>query len=401
MALDSPCLINPSLEEFSQWWIAQHHVLLAPNSKLLEAELLSRHLTRCITQTADNLNGPQEPCCFFLTSGTEGNPTWIALTRNALEISASVVNRHLHIQKDDRWLLALPPYHVGGFSILVRAHLAGNPVFFYEKNWCPEAFTSFCNHCRVTLTALVPTQVYDIVHNNISAPESLRVVIVGGGNLAPALAENAWRLGWPVIPTYGMTEAASQIATLALPPHGQMPENFEWLTILEHWCCDTDECGRLTIRGPALAQGKFSYSLNGRLWKWEKIDPSGYPTRDRVELRRQGNITYLRFLGRDASWVKILGELVNIDALRRQLDCILNLEQLPGRATIIAVPDTRAGQKLEMVTDLALPLAERIYHKYNSSQPGLTRCSSLRCVSHLPKSSLGKILISQLSHPTT
>ena len=43
----------------------------------------------------------------------------------------------------------------------------------------------------------------------------VRVVMVGGGPVPPALLERAAALGYPVLQTYGMTETASQVATLA------------------------------------------------------------------------------------------------------------------------------------------------------------------------------------------
>jgi len=401
MATNSRCLLNPNIKEFPQWWRTQQHIILAAHNSLQEAESLHQHLISVPSPTSPGDAAPPPACCFFQTSGSEGRPAWVALSRRALETSARAVNRHLNVSPSDRWLLALPTHHVGGFCVLVRAHIGRSPVFFYDSKWDPEKFAAHCTECRATLTSLVPAQVYDIVQKNIPAPCSLRAVIVGGGHLDPALAAEAWRLGWPVIPSYGMTEAASQIATLTLPPRGQAPDNFEWLAVLEQWSCVTDDAGRLTISGPALAAGKMVRDTPTQSWHWEKFNPDGLATRDRVELRRQNDITYLRYLGREAAWIKILGELVNIDALRRQLDTILNEEQLPARATIIAVPDARAGQKLELVTDLAPPLAETIFQKYNATQSGLTRCMSVRHVEKLPTSPLGKILHAQLQHPST
>ena len=68
----------------------------------------------------------------------------------------------------------------------------------------------------VTHTSLVPTQVHDLVKADLRAPETLKAIVVGGGHLDAATGRLARTLGWPVLASYGMTEAASQIATQTL-----------------------------------------------------------------------------------------------------------------------------------------------------------------------------------------
>ncbi len=77
-------------------------------------------------------------------------------------------------------------------------------------------FAEEMNEGAVTLTSLVPTQVHDLVQCALACPPSLRAVVVGGAELDPVLGERARELGWPVLQSYGMTEAASQVATASL-----------------------------------------------------------------------------------------------------------------------------------------------------------------------------------------
>jgi O-succinylbenzoic acid--CoA ligase len=66
---------------------------------------------------------------------------------------------------------------------------------------------------RVTLASLVPTQLQQLTEQGLAAPPSLRVVLVGGAAAAPSLLARAEGLGWPVLATYGLTEASAQVAT--------------------------------------------------------------------------------------------------------------------------------------------------------------------------------------------
>ena len=51
------------------------------------------------------------------------------------------------------------------------------------------------------------------------APPTLRNVLVGGGPVPEPLLQAARSLGYPVAPTYGLTEATSQVATRAPSDH--------------------------------------------------------------------------------------------------------------------------------------------------------------------------------------
>ena len=193
---------------------------------------------------------PDPEMTWVFSSGTSGvdRVKCLGLTRAAHLASAAAVNRHLGATAADRWLLAIPSYHVGGFAIAARAHLAGSAVDTLPR-WDAADFLARVELCGTTLCSLVPTQIFDLVATGRRAPPGLRAIVCGGGALDPALFRAARAAGWPVLPSYGLTETASQIATLALDAD---PATTPGLTVLDHAEVRLDE-GRIEIRGPSVS----------------------------------------------------------------------------------------------------------------------------------------------------
>lgn len=150
----------------------------------------------------------------LLTSGTSGRSKAAILTRENLIASADASALLLGSGADDRWLLCLPLFHIAGLSILVRAARVGACVVLesrFEAGRIAERLeTSAISH--VSLVATTLEQLLD-ARGRRRAPASLRLVLVGGGPAAEGLLERALRAGYPIAPTYGLTEAASQVAT--------------------------------------------------------------------------------------------------------------------------------------------------------------------------------------------
>lgn len=304
--------------------------------------------------------------------------------------SARAVNAHLEATSLDRWLIGLPLHHVGGFSILARCHENGAGFALWQEKWDAQKFAAACAAQGITFTSLVPAQVFDLVHAKLVAPPSLRAVVVGGGSLDGELGARSRALGWPVLQSYGMTEAASQIATEPLEDlHGDFEAGR--LQVLPGWDLRCDADGRLVVRGGALASG---YALrNGDEWRWEPVDSkTGLVTRDRVQVWQEGARRFLRFLGRDSDFVKILGEMVCVSRLQARLERQMESSGLsPASAIIWPVTDARRGVRLLLVGELTIAQLEAVCQLYNSSAPSFERLHPGRSLPSLPRTSLGKL----------
>jgi O-succinylbenzoic acid--CoA ligase len=103
---------------------------------------------------------------------------------------------------------------VGGLAILLRCCLYGIPVTLHER-FDPAALSRAVDREGVTLVSLVPTMLARWLEERDGrpVPPTLRAVLLGGAAASERLLERARRLGIPVLPTYGLTEAGSQVAT--------------------------------------------------------------------------------------------------------------------------------------------------------------------------------------------
>lgn len=314
------------------------------------------------------------------TSGSGGEAKWIALSKRALLASAEAVNAHFDATAADRWLCALPDFHVGGIGVHARAYLLGQPAAVFPGKWGGRAveFAALCGREKITLTSLTPTQVFDLVSEELAAPPSLRAVIVGGGRLETPLSQRARALGWPLWESYGMTEAASQIATGDGHDDG-------WLPVLPHWDISPGTEGRLRIRGSAL----FSGTLESGGFREADIDADGwFETQDRIEIRGRK----LRFLGRADDSVKVRGELVSLEEARRRIHEIAGSRSCD--VTVMALPDERLGYRLIAVFEGEID--SEIVVRFNDSAPPFARLEEARSVPEFPRTALGKIAWGQL-----
>jgi len=160
---------------------------------------------------------PAHPAALIFTSGTSGDAKGVVLSFGNLLASAIGSILHLGALPADRWLATLPLFHVGGLAILVRSTLAGSAVVLHER-FDPLEVSRALDSDAISLVSFVPTMLARVldVRGEAAPPASLRAILLGGAAAPAPLLERAAKTGWPVLPTYGLSEAASQVATL--PP---------------------------------------------------------------------------------------------------------------------------------------------------------------------------------------
>lgn len=151
------------------------------------------------------------------TSGTTGTPKVVDLTTAQICFSAMGSMLRLGHLPGDRWLDCLPLHHVGGLAILYRA--AWGAACVERAAFDPAAIAARLDSGAVQLASLTPAMLAAVLDARAEAPfpAGLRALLIGGAALPPDLAARCERLGAPVHPTWGMSEAGSQICTDGVP----------------------------------------------------------------------------------------------------------------------------------------------------------------------------------------
>ncbi len=148
------------------------------------------------------------------TSGTTGQPKGVMLSDANLRASAEASQRHLGVRRGDRVLACLPLFHVGGLALLLRSVIDGSCVVLHER-FDAARVNAALDADGIAFASLVPTGLDRVLRDrgDRPAPGTLRAILLGGAAAPAALVARAQALGFPIAPTYGLTEAASQVAT--------------------------------------------------------------------------------------------------------------------------------------------------------------------------------------------
>jgi O-succinylbenzoic acid--CoA ligase len=130
------------------------------------------------------------------TSGSTGHPKGVVHTMAALEASARAGNARLGVTAGDHWLACLPLAHIGGFTVVTKALVAGSRLTVLPG--FDAAAVTAAAHAGATHVSLVATALARI------DPTLFRIVLLGGSRPPADRPAN-------VIATYGLTETGSGV----------------------------------------------------------------------------------------------------------------------------------------------------------------------------------------------
>ncbi|MEC1653157.1 o-succinylbenzoate--CoA ligase [Bacillus vallismortis] len=219
------------------------------------------------------------------TSGTTGKPKGVQQTFGNHYSSAVSSALNLGITEQDRWLIALPLFHISGLSALFKSVIYGMTVVLHQRFSVSDVLDSINRH-QVTMLSAVQTMLASLLAETSRCPESIRCILLGGGPAPLPLLEECREKGFPVFQSYGMTETCSQIVTLSpefsmkkLGSAGKPLFSCEIKIERDGQACKPFEHGEIMVKGPNVMKSYFNReSANESSFQngWLKTGDLGY-----------------------------------------------------------------------------------------------------------------------------
>ena len=188
------------------------------------------------------------PATRVLTSGTSGASRGVQHTYGNHLWSAVGSAFNLGVDPTDRWLCCTPLHHVSGLSILLRSAIYGTTAVL-QDGFDVDRVAESLQRDGVTIVSLVTTMLTRLIDAG-AAIERPRAILVGGGPVPEEILSEALGLGATVVQTYGLTEASSQVTTLAPDEAARKRGSAGRPLLTTHVRIDD---GEILVQGPTVA----------------------------------------------------------------------------------------------------------------------------------------------------
>ncbi|MFQ5571910.1 MAG: o-succinylbenzoate--CoA ligase, partial [Rhodothermales bacterium] len=270
-----------------------------------------------------------QPATVVFTSGSSGRARAALHTFGNHFYSARGSNENIALRSGDRWLLALPLYHVGGLGIVFRCLLAGATLVVPEPE---ESTGEAVSRYGISHLSLVATQLGRLLREGLPRdPGAMKAVLLGGSAIPPSLTREAHARGWPIHTSYGMTETASQVATT--PPGASLADLGTSGRVLRYRRIKVED-GEILVKGKTLFQGYVEGDT-----RHPSCDSEGwFHTGDLGTLSTDG---FLRVYGRKDNMFISGGENIHPEEIERALCMLDGVRQ----AIVVPIADATFGHR--------------------------------------------------------
>lgn len=292
---------------------------------------------------------PLEGYAYLTTSGSTGEPKWVVLSERQIAWTATQIRASHGLSSRDRGLSVLPFFHVNAPVVSLCASLLAGSMVVIARRFSRQQFWSWIERYQITWASIVPTIVAILLETARPAflPGTLRFVRTGSAALPPAdLRAFEERFGIPVIETYGLSEAASQVVANPVPPGLHKPGSAGLPTGVELRICAprehadeqelrdvaAGEIGEICISGPAVIR---AYQHNEGQ---EAFQAGWFRTGDLGYLDAEG---YLFIKGRKREAINRGGENI----APREIEEVIQSHPAVRETAVVGRPDPIYGEQ--------------------------------------------------------
>lgn len=297
------------------------------------------------------LSIPNYPSSLIMipTGGSSGKIRFAMHTWESLMASVRGFQQYFNLERVNSFCI-LPLYHVSGLMQFMRSFTSGGKLVISALNLM-ENGEKYQVEPAEFFISLVPTQLQRLLQKADLTTwlSRFQIVLLGGAPAWLELLETSRNYGIRLAPTYGMTETASQIATLK--PEAFLAGNNSCGQILPHAkviikggngeILGTNQTGMISIQADSLALGYYPELC---IQKGEfQLDDLGY-------IDENGN---LKIIGRNSNKIITGGENV----FPNEVEAAIIATQMVNDVCVIGLPDPQWG---EIVTAIYVPKSSDI-----------------------------------------
>jgi acyl-CoA synthetase (AMP-forming)/AMP-acid ligase II len=282
------------------------------------------------------------------TSGTTSRPKIVPLSQANICASARHIGATLELKGHDRCLNIMPLFHIHGLIAAVLSSLAAGGQTVCTPGFNALKFFAWLDEAGPSWYTAVPTMHQAILaraerNKESLAKSKLRFIRSSSASLPPQVMQALEdTFGCPVVESYGMTEAAHQMASNPLPPRARFAGSVGIAAGPEVRVMDEEgnllgpnTLGEIVIRGPNVTKGYEANpdaNLKGFANGW-------FRTGDQGTLDDQG---YLRITGRLKELINRGGEKVS----PLEVDEVVMDHPAVQQVVTFAIPHDKLGEEV-------------------------------------------------------
>ena len=291
---------------------------------------------------------PDDVSMVLHTSGTTSRPKIVPLSQRNLAASAQNIRDTLKFRPDDCGLNIMPLFHIHGLIAGVMAPLAAGSQVFCTPGFNALKFFAWMDEAKPTWFTAVPTMHQAIASRasknlDIIKRHPLRFMRSSSSSMPPQVIREAEEIfGAPLVESYGMTEAAHQMASNPLPPGARKPGTVGVAAGPEVAIMAEDGTllprggtGEIVIRGPNVTAG---YESNPKA-NAEAFQNGWFRTGDQGVMDAEG---YISITGRLKEIINRGGEKVS----PREVDEILMDHAAVAQVVCFGMPHPKLGEEV-------------------------------------------------------